>query len=135
MKKKLLYLPLFAFLLIGFGSISFAQNGGKAEGKPIQFKRGATSGVVSDTIKNDLEYEYTFKAKAGQLATIKISSTPKDSATFEIRLDGEPVAGEMNEAGTVWSGSLPSDGEYWISVKRKSASKGTSKFSLTLSIK
>lgn len=133
MKKVLLHLPLFALLLISFASISFAQNGGKAEGKPIQFKRGATSGVVSDTIKNDLEYEYTFKAKGGQLATIKITSTPTDSVTFEIRLDGEPVNGEMD--GNVWSGQIPADGEYWISVKRKSASKGTSKFSLTLSIK
>lgn len=135
MKKILLRLPLFAFLLIGLASISFAQNGGKAEGKPIQFKRGATSAVISDTVKNELEYEYTFKAKAGQLATIKISSTPSNSVTFEIRLEGETVEGELNEAGNVWSGSLPADGEYWISVKRKSASKGASKFSMTLSIK
>ncbi len=133
--KILLRLALLSIFLLAFASVSFAQNGGKAEGKPIQFKRGATSAVVNDTIKNDLEYEYTFVAKAGQLATIKVTSTPTDSVTFEIRVNGETVTGEMNDVGTEWSGSLPEDGEYWVSVKRKSASKGSSKFSLRLSIK
>lgn len=135
MKKILIRLALLSIMLIAFASISLAQNGGKAEGKPIQFKRGATSAVVSDSIKNDLEYEYTFVAKAGQITTIKVTSTPSNSVTFEIRINGETVTSEMNDAGTEWSGSLPEDGEYWISVKRKSASKGTSKFSLRLSIK
>jgi hypothetical protein len=135
MKKSLIRISLLLSLIIGSSSIALAQGGGKAEGKPIKFKRGSTSATIAETIKNDLQYEYTFVAKAGQLATIKITSTPSKSVTFKIMLDGEAVQGEMNEAGTEWSGSLPADGEYWIAVTRNTSRKGTSKFSLKLSIK
>lgn len=135
MKKMLVRFVLLSLLVVSFASIALAQHGGKAEGKPIQFKRGATSATITDTIKNHLQYEYTFVAKEGQLATIKIASTPANSVTFKIMLDGEPVQGEVNEAGTEWSGSLPADGEYWIAVLRNTSKKGSSKFSLRLSIK
>lgn len=127
--------PFFILVLLsGFSLIASAQNGGKAEGKEIRFKSGSTSAVVNDTIKNDLEHVYTFKAKAGQLATIKVNSSPLNSVMFEIRFNGEIVEG-TSKSGTVWSGSLAEDGEYWVFVKRKSASKGTSRYSLRLSIK
>lgn len=133
--KSLLRMVFIFVLLLSFGLIALAQNGGKAEGEEIKFKRGASNATVSNSIKNDLEYTYTFNAKAGQLATLKVTSAPLSSVTFEIRFNGEIVTGEMNDAGTEWSGMLPEDGEYWVFVKRKSVSKGTSKFSLRLSIK
>jgi hypothetical protein len=135
MRNTLIRVVVLSVLLASFASITLAQNGGKAEGKPIYFKRGATSTTVKDTIKNHLQYEYTFAAKAGQLVVIKIISKPSNSVTFKIMLDGEPVQGEMNEAGTEWSGLLPADGEYWIGVMRNTSKKGSSKFSLRLTIK
>ncbi len=135
MKKSLFRSGFLLIFLFGLGFFASAQNGGKAMGKEIKFKAGATSATVNGTAKNNLEYEYTFVAKAGQLASIKITSTPSNTVTFVVRLNGELIEGEMDSSGTQMSFSLPEDGEYWVSVKRKSSAKGTSKYSMRLSIK
>ena len=114
---------------------AFAQHGGKAEPGRIEFKRGATSTTVSDVVRGDEEAEYVLAAKKGQRLTIKITSVPVKSSTFQLLGEDNDTLGLEHDANFDVSIVLPKTGDYFINVKRPTEAKGTSRFKLTISIK
>ena len=121
--------------LIGAVVPAFAQHGGKAEPLRIEFKRGTNSTSVNGSVRNQEEYEYVLAAKKGQRLTIKISSTPVKSSVFEIVGENHDTLGLEYDANFDYSGVLPKDGDYFITVSRPTTSKGTSKFRLAITIR
>ena len=114
---------------------AFAQHGGKAEPGRIEFKRGATSTTVSDVVRGDEEAEYVLAAKKGQRLTIKITSMPLKSSTFQLLGEDNDTLGLEHDANFDVSIVLPKTGDYFINVKRPTSAKGTSRFKLTITIK
>jgi hypothetical protein len=114
---------------------ALAQGGGKAEPNRIEFKRGATSTAVSGVVRGDEEAEYVLSAKKGQRLTIKITSTPAKSSVFQLLGEDNDTLGLEYDANFSYSGVLPKTGDYFISVKRPTSAKGTSKYRLTITIR
>ena len=115
--------------------MAMAQHGGKAEPLRIEFKRGATSTSVSGSVRNDEEYEYVLGAKKGQRLTIKITSTPMKSSVFQLLGEDQDTLGLEHDANFDVSIVLPKDGDYFINVSRPTSTKGTSRFTLAITIK
>ena|ERR1043166_2399647 len=112
-----------------------AQGGGKAEPNRIEFKRGTTSTTVSGSVRNDEEYEYVLAAKKGQRLTIKINSTPLKSSVFQILGEDNDTLGLEHDAAFDFIGDLPKTGDYFITVKRPTERKGTSRFRMTITVR
>ena len=112
-----------------------AQNGGKAEPNRIEFKRGTTSTMVSDSVRGDEEAEYVLSAKKGQRLTIKITSTPAKSSVFKVLGEDNDTLGLEYDANFDVSIVLPKDGDYFINVKRPTERRGTSRYRMTITIK
>lgn len=114
---------------------AFAQNGGKAEPNKIEFKRGTNSTTISGVVRGDEEAEYTFSARQGQRLTIKLTSTPVKSSVFQLLGPENDTLGLEYDANFDYSGVLPKTGDYFISVKRPTAAKGTSRYKMTITVK
>jgi len=113
----------------------FAQRGGKAEPLSIKFKRNSTSATLKDVIRGSEEAEYQFEAREGQKLNIKISSSPKDSVSPQIK---DPDLGDLKlekNGSSSWTATLPKSGEYFMSVLRHRKGAGRSTYTLTISIK
>lgn len=123
------------FLLFFAATPVFAQNGGKAEPREIKIKRGSNSTTLSGVVHNSEEAEYTLNAKKGQRLTIKLTSTPVKSSVFQILGPDNDTLGLEFDANFSYSGVLPKTGDYFISVKRPTESKGTSRYRLTITIR
>src|SRR5262245_58849147 len=83
--RTLYCLTLLCSLLIAACSIAVAQHGGKAEPLRIEFKRGASSTTISETISGTAQAEYVIAAKKGQRMTIHLTSVPKKSSVFDLK--------------------------------------------------
>jgi hypothetical protein len=94
--------------------------------KPIRFARGASSGTVKGTT-NGAE-DYVLQAREGQTMTVRLTSSPKGAAAFEIMIDDYTVACQ----GTEWTGELPASGSYRITVV---ATKGSASYELNVGIR
>ena len=135
------HLPKSAFIcgcfLVFFSCAApvFAQNGGKAEPLRIEFKRGATSTTLSGVVHGDEEAEYVLAAKKGQRLIIKLTSTPVKSSVFQLLGEDNDTLGLEYDANFDYSGVLPKTGDYFISVKRPTSAKGTSRYKLTVTVK
>jgi len=114
---------------------AIAQHGGKAEPNRIEFKRGANSSTVSGTVRGDEQAEYVIGAKKGQKLTIKLSSVPAKSAVFQILGPENDTLGLEFDANFDYSGTLPTTGDYFITVARPGGSKGTSKYTMRITIR
>lgn len=114
---------------------SIAQRGGKAEPLRIEFKRGATSTTISGVVRGDEEAEYTLTARQGQRLTIKLSSTPVKSSVFQLLGPDNDTLGLEYDANFDYSGVLPKTGDYFISVKRPTEAKGTSRYKMTITVR
>jgi hypothetical protein len=125
---------LFVFLLFA-AAPALAQRGGKAEPLRIEFKRGATSTTVSESVRGSEEMEYVLAAKKGQRLTIKITSTPVKSAVFQLLGENQDTLGLEHDANFDVSIVLPKDGDYFINVSRPASAKGRSNFRLAITIK
>jgi len=112
-----------------------AQNGGKAEPLKIEFKRGTTSTTLNGVVHGSEEAEYTLTARQGQRLTIKLTSTPVKSSVFQLLGPDNDTLGLEFDANFNYSGVLPKTGDYFISVKRPSEAKGTSRYRLTITVK
>lgn len=140
-EKSLSYLRQSAFISGLFFVLFFAstqataQNGGKAEPNRIEFKRGATSTTISDSVRGSEEAEYVLSAKKGQRLTIKITSTPAKSSVFQLLGEDQDTLGLEHDANFNVSIVLPKDGDYFINVSRPTAAKGSSRFKLAITIK
>lgn len=122
------------FILSCAAQATFAQGGGKAEPNRIEFKRGTTSTVISGVVRGDEEAEYVLSAKKGQRLTIKITSTPVKSSVFQVLGEDNDTLGLEHDANFDVSVELPKDGDYFLSVKRPTSEKGTSRYRLTVTI-
>lgn len=114
---------------------AFAQNGGKAEPLKIEFKRGTTSTTLSGVVHGDEEAEYVLAAKKGQRLIITLTSTPVKSSVFQLLGEDNDTLGLEYDANFNYSGVLPKTGDYFISVKRPTEAKGTSKYRLTVTVR
>lgn len=116
------------------GSAAIAQHGGKAEPLRIEFKPGASSATLTNTVRGDEEMEFVFGARQGQRVTITLTSSPARSTHFELlREDG--VEFKIESDGRTWSGVAPVTGDYFLNVARVSHRSGRANFSLKLTIK
>jgi len=112
-----------------------AQNGGKAEPLKIEFKRGANSTTINGVVHGDEEAEYTLTARQGQQLTIKLTSTPVKSSVFQLIGPDNDTLGLEFDANFDYSGILPKTGDYFISVKRPTTAKGTSRYKMTITVR
>jgi hypothetical protein len=113
----------------------FAQNGGKAEPLKIEFKSGTTSTTINGVVHGDEEAEYTLTATKGQRLTIKLTSTPVKSSVFQLLGPDKDTLGLEYDSNFDYSGVLPKTGDYFISVKRPTQAKGTSRYKMTITVK
>ena len=122
-------------LVLSTGGAALAQRGGKAEPLRIEFKRGATSTTINDTVRGSEEAEYVLAAKKGQRLIIKLTSVPAKSSVFQVLGEDNDTLGLEHDANFDYSGVLPKTGDYFINVSRPTQSKGTSRYKLTITIR
>jgi hypothetical protein len=97
-------------------TVGFAQNGGKAEPKRIEFSSGSSSVVLSGSLTNHSEMEYVFSARKGQSVTVTNPST----SLFDFR-----IFSEENDTETEFDSSrsltfeIPATGDYQFFVRKK----------------
>lgn len=127
-----IFLAILVLLLLSGATI--AQHGGKAEPLRIEFKRGASSATINESISGTVEAEYVFAARQGQRVTITLTSVPVRSTHFELKSADNPDY-KFEYDGTKWSGVAPFTGDYWVNVSRISRKRGRASFSLRLEIK
>ena len=106
---------------------------GGAEPLRIEFKRGAYSATISESVRGDEEAEYVLGAKQGQRLTIKLTSVPDKSSAFEFF--SEDDTGNPHDTQLSYSGVLPMTGDYFITVKRPAGAKGTSRYRLAVTVR
>jgi len=109
--------------------------GGKAEPLRISFKRGAYSATISESVRGDEEAEYVLAAREGQRLIIKLTSVPEKSSVFELLSEGDDTPELLHDLSVNYSGVLPKTGDYFITVKRSKAAKGTSRYRLTVAVR
>ncbi len=111
----------------------FAQGGGKAEPKRIQFAAGKSSATLSGTLSNGQEMEYVFGARKGQTVTIRNTRT----SLFDFRVFNEEFDFETEfESSPTLTFEVPETGNYLFFVRKKQVrSPRTARFALTLAIK
>jgi hypothetical protein len=117
------------------GSAAMAQRGGKAEPNRIEFKRGSTSTTIGGTVRGDEQAEYVLAAKKGQRLIIKLTSVPVKSSVFQLLGEDNDTLGLEYDANFSYSGTLPKTGDYFITVKRPTEAKGTSRYKLTVTVR
>jgi hypothetical protein len=127
-------IPTAMFILIA-GSAAMAQRGGKAEPNRIAFKRGTTSTTVSGTVRGDEQAEYVLAAKKGQRLVIKLTSVPMKSSVFQLLGPNNDTLGLEYDANYNYSGTLPKTGDYFITVRRPTEAKGTTRYKLTITVR
>ena len=133
--RKAAFISRCLVFLMYLAAPAVAQHGGKAEPLRIEFKRGATSTTVSGSVRNDEQYEYVLGAKKGQRLTIKINSTPVKSSVFQLLGEDQDTLGLEHDANFDVSIMLPKDGDYYINVSRPTSARGSSRFTLAITIK
>lgn len=98
--------------------------------KRIQFQAGATTATVEGTLTAKKVDRYTFEAKAGQSASVSISSPRQDVLLTIVDPQGSPIQ-RYQSGSSSWSDKLPTDGVYIVDVV---ATGETSNYTLTVSI-
>ena len=123
-----------AAMLVLVAPIAVVAQGGKAEPLRIAFKRGAYSAAISESVRGDEEAEYVLAAQKGQRMTIKLISVPDKSSAFELFGEDHDTLGLQHDANFSYSGVLPKTGDYFITVKRSTKGKGTSRHRLVVTV-
>ncbi|MEP6850884.1 MAG: hypothetical protein ABI999_18645 [Acidobacteriota bacterium] len=104
------------FLLAFAASSDFSQNGGKADPKRIEFARGSSSVVLSESLSNGSEMEYVFAAKKGQKVTVTNPST----GLFDFRLFSDENDMETEfDSSRKYTFEIPAMGDYQFFVRKK----------------
>ena len=122
------------FIILALATHSmFAQGGGKAEPKRIQFAAGLSSATLSGSLSNGQEMEYVFGASKGQSVTIKNSN----KSLFDFRVFNDKFDFETEfESSSTLTFNIPETGDYLFFVRKKHVkTPRTARFSLTLTIK
>lgn len=107
----------FLVIFIVFGATAaFAQNGGKAEPKRVEFAKGKTSIVLTESLKNGQEMEYVFAARKGQHVTVKNSQT----GLFDFRIFSDEFDTETEfDSSRSYTFDVPATGDYNFFVRKK----------------
>jgi len=101
--------------------------------KRIKFAKGKHTATLSNSVIRGDEDTYLAGAKAKQKLTVKITSVEKNAAFFIEK----PSGGYLENAGdgddqTTWTGTLPDDGDYKITV---AGTRGNATYKLSVTIK
>src|SRR5262245_17265647 len=124
----------FAVLLLAAASIpALTQCSGKAEPLRIEFKKGANSTTIIDKGGGSEEAEYVVAIAEGQRLFFKLTSTPRRSSCFDLRLDQADIGAE-HDCNYDYSQTVPKTGDYLITVARPTIAAGTSSYKLTVTI-
>lgn len=132
-KRKLFCTGLLLVTLLAGAAIG-QRGGGKAEPLRIEFKRGASSATLNETVRGTEEAEYVFAARQGQRVTIILTSLPAKTARFELKSE-DGVDYKFGSDGMKWLGVAPVTGDYFLNVTRASHKPGRTNYSLRLAIK
>jgi hypothetical protein len=117
----------------GIGALP--DQGGRAEATRIQFARGRDSATVRGVLRDDAQREYAFAARKGQRLTLKLSVTPAQSVSVTAKASvGGNLPLDFN-SGSTSSVELPEDGDYELSLKRASTTRGRSEYAMTVTIR
>jgi hypothetical protein len=131
--------------LLGLGGIAGHARAAEVI-EPIRFAHGASSAEVKGAVIRGERALYSFKARAGQHASLRISAL-EDNAVFqlyapgakpemrdsalEILGDALPSADEGEDA-VKWEGALPDSGAYLLVV---GPTRGNAEYRLTVKIR
>jgi len=121
-----------AFLLPAI-TACFAQHGGKAEPKRIEFAKGTSSIVLTASLSNGSEMEYVFAAKKGRQVTVTNPST----GLFDFRIfsDENDMETEFDSSRS-YTFEIPATGDYQFFVRKKMVkSPRTARFHITFEIR
>jgi hypothetical protein len=97
-------------------AVSVFAQGGKAEPKRIEFKNGASSTMLTGTLRSSQEMEYVFAARKGQTVTVK--NLTNSAFDFRIFSNDNDVETEFDSSPALTL-DLPGDGDYLFFVRRK----------------
>jgi hypothetical protein len=78
--------------------------------KELRFGRGRTTAVVRDRIKLCTSHDYYLRARRGQRMSVHLVAGKKTSFAVYAPTD------RISDGAWDWSGELPEDGEYQISI-------------------
>ena len=78
--------------------------------KQLRFARGRTTAVVRDGIKLCTSHDYYLRARRGQRMSVHLVAGKKTSFTVYAPTD------RLSDGAWDWTGELPEDGEYQISI-------------------
>jgi len=127
-------IPITLLILIVY-SAAMAQGGGKAEPKRIEFRSGASSTIISGTVRSTEEAEYVLAAKKGQTLTIKITSVPARTAGFDLHGPQDVDLGLEFDTNLSFSRRLPKTGDYLITVVKLNDAIRASKYTMTVTVR
>ena len=104
----------------------------------VQFAKGHSSAIIKGTIKGSLTIDYTLRAKAGQIMSVKLKSG-NGANYFNVLPPGSNDTAIFigSTSGNDWTGPLPADGEYKVRVylMRSAARRNeTAHYTLTVGI-
>lgn len=129
--KSFLLLTIITLTLAVSGT--FAQGGGKAEPKRVQFAVGKSNTALTGTLSTDQEMEYVFGARKGQKVTI----TNPTKSLFDFKVFSEENFSEGDfDSSLSYTFKIPETGDYMLFVRKKRVkTPKTARFSVTLTIK
>jgi len=112
---------------------SFAQHGGKAEPNRIEFAKGRSSIILSESLSNGSEMEYVFAARKGQHVTV----TNPSSGLFDFRIFSDENNMETEfDSSRKYTFEIPATGDYQFFVRKKMVrSPRTARFRVTFEIR
>jgi len=95
---------------ISRGTVGQCQGTDVSIRKQLRFARGRTTTVVRDGIKLCTSHDYYLRARRGQRMSVHLVAGKKTSFTVYAPTD------RISEGVWDWTGELPEDGEYQISI-------------------
>lgn len=120
-------------VLLGVGALLASAGAVLARPMPqVRFPRGASGVTLQGAVARGETNDYPLGARAGQFMTVNISS-PENNAVFQIWAPSDEAMDGASEGddATVWSGELPLNGTYTITV---GTTRGGGEYSLSLEI-
>lgn len=117
------------FLAVLLAASAVAQNGRYTR---VRFARGRTTAILKGTLlKTEDVTHYALGARAGQTMIVHVTS-PKNNAHLSVYQSGEARALEGAQEVKDWSGELPADSDYVITVQ---STRGRANFTLEVTIR
>ncbi len=107
---------LILMLCFGYSVSTFAQHGGKAEPRRIQFASGKPVVVLTGMLSNSQELEYVFGATKGQTVTIRNSN--RNLFDFRVFSEEHFPEGDFDSSPT-YTFEIPATGDYMFFVRKK----------------